>query len=43
LRPSEDVDVERLGTGYNVGTIDTGEYLRYTVDVKEDGTQHSEL
>lgn len=40
-RPSEQVDIEATadtGGGYNVGWIAAGEWLEYTVDVREAGT-----
>ncbi|CAN0516453.1 unnamed protein product, partial [Laminaria digitata] len=39
FRTDEDVDIqkERDG-GFSIGWITAGEYLRYTVDVEEDGT-----
>ncbi|CAN0432792.1 unnamed protein product, partial [Scytosiphon promiscuus] len=43
LRLDEDVDVYHLGNGFIVGSTAAGEYLRYTVDVTEDGTQHSDV
>jgi hypothetical protein len=39
-RPAEDVDIETCydsGGGYNVGWIDAGEWLEYTIDVPEAG------
>lgn len=41
-RLDEAVDVNAMSTGgYNVGKITAGEYLRYTVVVKEDGETHT--
>lgn len=42
FRPDEDVDINAMGGGYNVGYITAGEYLRYTVDVTQDGTRHDQ-
>ncbi len=37
-RPSESVDIEaKTGGGFNIGWINTGEWLEYTVDVKAIG------
>ncbi|CAN0300263.1 unnamed protein product, partial [Laminaria digitata] len=39
FRPDEDVDIQKVnGGGFSIGWITAGEYLRYTVDVTEDGT-----
>lgn len=38
LRLDEGVDVKAYFGGYKVGTIKDGEYLRYSVDITEDGT-----
>ena len=41
FRTDEDVDIQKdRDGGFNIGWIDAGEYLRYTVDVEEDGTKH---
>ncbi|CAN0473148.1 unnamed protein product, partial [Scytosiphon promiscuus] len=41
FRLNESVDVNAMsGGGYNVGKITAGEYLRYTVNVTEDGEIH---
>ncbi|CAM9852218.1 unnamed protein product, partial [Laminaria digitata] len=37
FRPDDDVDIDPLGNGYNIGHIRAGEFLRYTVDVTTDG------
>lgn len=37
-RPGEDVDIEETtGGGFNVGWIDFGEFMRYTIDVQQGG------
>ncbi|CAM9850330.1 unnamed protein product, partial [Laminaria digitata] len=39
FRTDEDVDIQKVqGGGFSIGWITAGEYLRYTVDVEEDGT-----
>ncbi|CAN0563013.1 unnamed protein product, partial [Laminaria digitata] len=43
FRPDEGVDIDPLGTGYNVGWIRAGEFLRYSVDVTTDGTRHETM
>lgn len=36
FRPDEDVDINAMsGGGFNVGFIEVGESMRYTVDVKK--------
>lgn len=42
FRPLDDVDVESKDGGYTVGYINTGDWLRYTVSVSEDGEHHSD-
>ncbi|CAN0068237.1 unnamed protein product, partial [Laminaria digitata] len=39
FRTDESVDVGSTDDGYFVGWIESGEYLRYTVDVSTDGTR----
>ncbi|CAN0581153.1 unnamed protein product, partial [Laminaria digitata] len=43
FRPDESVDIDPLGNGYNIGHIRAGEFLRYSVDVTEDGTRHETM
>ncbi|CAN0357655.1 unnamed protein product, partial [Scytosiphon promiscuus] len=38
FRPDDGVDIDPFGTGYNIGHMRAGEFLRYTVDVTTDGT-----
>lgn len=40
FRTDEAVDIEDLDAGYIVGWMEIDEYLRYTVDVTEDGMRH---
>ncbi|RPI21413.1 MAG: carbohydrate-binding protein, partial [Actinobacteria bacterium] len=42
-RPAEAVDIEGSGGAYNVGWIDTGEWLAYTVSVSVPGTYRARL
>ncbi|CAM9118842.1 unnamed protein product, partial [Laminaria digitata] len=35
FRPHEDVDINAMDDGFNVGYVSVGEYLRYTVDVTQ--------
>ena len=38
LRLDTDVDIQQESFGYIVGWIKRGEFLRYTIEVSEDGT-----
>lgn len=40
FRPDDNVDIDSFGTGYNIGNMRAGEFLRYTVDVTTYGTKH---
>ncbi|CAM9811341.1 unnamed protein product, partial [Laminaria digitata] len=44
FRILEDVDINAMNDGgFNVGHVAVGEYLRYTVQVREDGTRQCML
>lgn len=40
FRPNDNVDIDSFGTGYNIGNMRAGEFLRYTVDVTTYGAKH---